>query len=311
MSRGAEGIQLEISINISSHHLLSDSFFHQLGDALNRYPTVDSKWIQLEILESSVLSDLKTICSIIETCHDTLAINFALDDFGTGYSSLTHLRYLSVDSVKIDQSFVRDLLDDPNDYAITNGVIALSDSFDRGIIAEGVETTEQGLMLQLMGCDNAQGYGIAKPMPVDKFLEWLQHYTPNQDWINNRYKQYTIKEKKLMMFRLTSQRWQKRFMENIYSQPEMIKTWPIKDNKLCHCGYWIKRARQEGLFEEQWLNKFEQSHNDMHTIAEYLFDKYQAGKLDDARKGVAKLKSAFASMLEILECYSCDMAIEE
>jgi len=95
-----------------------------------------------------------------------LGISFALDDFGTGYSSLSYLKRLPADTLKIDQSFIRDMLEDPEALAIVEGVIGLTTAFQRTVIAEGVETVEQGVMLMRLGCDLAQGYGIARPMPA-------------------------------------------------------------------------------------------------------------------------------------------------
>ena len=179
-----QSIQLEVSINISSNHLLSNNFFSQLEEAFAKHTEVDSARLQLEILESSELGDVDTICDIIKMCQDTLGCNFALDDFGTGYSSLTHLRNLPINTIKIDQTFVRDMLVDTNDKAIIEGVIGLADAFHRKVIAEGVETTEHGQMLIAMGCEEAQGYGIAKPMPAKNIPNWLSHYIPNKDWLN-------------------------------------------------------------------------------------------------------------------------------
>ncbi len=295
-----QGILIEISINVSSHHLLSDNFSEQLGKALSAYPTLNLSYIQLEILESSELSDLESIRSIIKSCHDKLGVNFALDDFGTSYSSLTHLRSLSIETIKIDQSFVRGLLDNPNDFAITEGIIALSDSLDRKVIAEGVETTEHGLILQLMGCDKAQGYAIAKPMSTDRFLEWLEHYTPNSAWINNKHKKHAIKTKKLEIFRLVSEQWQKKVLAHIHSHPESNNSWPFKNYESSHCAIWIKQVRQECLFEEEWLTQLEKAHNKLYRIAENLLLNYQTGKLDDARKGIKKLEAAFESMHSVL-----------
>ena len=94
-----------------------------------------------------------------------LGVTLALDDFGTGYSSLTYFRRLPADTLKIDQSFVRDMLDDPDDLAIVEGVIGLTRAFNRHVVAEGVETPEHGPILLQLGCDIAPGYGIARPMP--------------------------------------------------------------------------------------------------------------------------------------------------
>ncbi|QUM87288.1 EAL domain-containing protein [Moritella sp. 28] len=178
-------IFIEVSVNIASYHLLSSTFLTQLENALASHPNLNSKYLQLEILESSALGDLNTIRNILNTCQDILGVNIALDDFGTGYSSLTHLKNLPANTIKIDQNFVKNMLDDPDDYAIINGVLALADSFNREVIAEGVETTEHGLMLLKMGCYAAQGYGIARPMPATEFPNWLHNYTPNQQWLDS------------------------------------------------------------------------------------------------------------------------------
>jgi EAL domain-containing protein (putative c-di-GMP-specific phosphodiesterase class I) len=103
-------------------------------------------------------------------------VRFALDDFGTGYSSLTYLKHLPAETLKIDQSFVRDMVSDPEDMAIVNGVIGLAKAFGREVIAEGVETAEQSTLLQSLGCHNMQGYGVARPMPARELPGWIQRW---------------------------------------------------------------------------------------------------------------------------------------
>jgi EAL domain-containing protein (putative c-di-GMP-specific phosphodiesterase class I) len=111
-----------------------------------------------------------------------LGVNFALDDFGTGYSSLTYLRRLPTSLIKIDQRFVRDMLHDADDFAIVESVIALAKSFKRDVIAEGVETIEHGSALLKIGCNLAQGYGIARPMPASEIPSWINNWKPDKTW---------------------------------------------------------------------------------------------------------------------------------
>jgi EAL domain-containing protein (putative c-di-GMP-specific phosphodiesterase class I) len=111
---------------------------------------------------------------------------FALDDFGTGYSSLTYLKRLPVALLKIDQSFVSDMLDDPDNVAILQGVIGLAKAFHREVIAEGVETVAHGTVLLQMGCELAQGYGIARPMPAHEFPLWVKNWRVDPAWLNQR-----------------------------------------------------------------------------------------------------------------------------
>jgi len=291
-----QGIKLEVSVNIASHHLQSGSFFINLETALARYPAIDSQYFQLEILESSVLSDLQAISSIIKTCREVLGVNIALDDFGTGYSSLTHLRNLTANTIKIDQSFVRDMLDDPDDYTIIDGVIGLADSFSRDIIAEGVETTEHGLMLLMMGCEKVQGYGISRPMPATDFPEWLATYTPNQEWLSDGKKVRTDKETQIKLYRLTSEHWKNTMVSKVQSSQEDKQCWPIMTKKLCHSGRWIKRAKKEGLFGQDSLARLESVHDNVHFIAQEIQCSYEAGELDKARGALEGLVTAYNEM---------------
>jgi diguanylate cyclase (GGDEF)-like protein/PAS domain S-box-containing protein len=298
-----QGIEFEISVNVSSYHLQADTFIAQLENTLARYPNVCSSKFQLEILETSVLDDLGAISRCIKSCRDKLGINIALDDFGTGYSSLTHLRNLSVNVIKIDRSFVRDMLDDPSDYAIIDGVIALSDSFNRQIIAEGVETTQHGLMLLVMGCHNVQGYGIARPMLAEVIPAWLNGYTPNKEWMVFGNKEHTSKQKQFKLFELTISQWVKRFEDNIQSSPEAIDYWPIMVASKCHCGSWINKAAQNQPFEQRWLTKLDKAHEEMHAVATGLLHKYQESEIEVARKGLGEFQKKYQKIASIIGQY--------
>jgi EAL domain-containing protein (putative c-di-GMP-specific phosphodiesterase class I) len=124
---------------------------------------------------------MEQVSQVIENCHE-LGVRFALDDFGTGYSSLTYLKRLRVAMLKIDQSFVRDMLEDPDDLAILEGVIGLAAAFKREVIAEGVETVAHGTALLDLGCELAQGYGIARPMPPEQLPDWVAGWQPDAAW---------------------------------------------------------------------------------------------------------------------------------
>jgi EAL domain-containing protein (putative c-di-GMP-specific phosphodiesterase class I) len=133
--------------------------------------------LEIEILESAALEDIGTVSSLIASFQQR-GIRFALDDFGTGYSSLVHLKRLGADVLKIDQTFVRDMLDDPGDLAIVQGVVGLAGAFRRDVVAEGVEDMEHVRMLLAVGCDVMQGYGISRPLPAESLRWWLDAFTP-------------------------------------------------------------------------------------------------------------------------------------
>ena len=111
----------------------------------------------------------------MEECR-ALGVRFALDDFGTGYSTFTYLKRLPIDMLKIDRSFVTNMLSDRQDLAIVEGVIGLSQTFGCSVVAEGVETPEQAQRLIEIGCEVGQGNGIAAAMPPELLLPWVRGY---------------------------------------------------------------------------------------------------------------------------------------
>ncbi|PCI55846.1 MAG: histidine kinase [Gammaproteobacteria bacterium] len=174
-------LPVSTSVNIAAIQLQQPDFTQRLTALLAAHPDVEPCYLELEVLETSALDDVNHVSAIMNDCM-ALGVNFALDDFGTGYSSLTYLRRLPASLIKIDQSFVRDMLSDDDDLAIIEGVIALAKSFKRDVIAEGVETIEHGTVLLQLGCDLAQGYGIAKPMPADDIPAWIRDWKPDVSW---------------------------------------------------------------------------------------------------------------------------------
>ncbi|MCL1486206.1 MAG: EAL domain-containing protein [Marinobacter sp.] len=158
-------LSINISINIAAVQLQQPDFTQKLATLLATHPDVKPQLLELEVLETSALDDVQHVSEVMDACI-ALGVNFALDDFGTGYSSLTHLRRLPARLIKIDQSFIRDMLVDSDDLAIVEGIIGLAKSFKRDVIAEGVETIAHGAALSKLGCELAQGYGIARPMPA-------------------------------------------------------------------------------------------------------------------------------------------------
>ena len=169
---------LPVSVNIGAHHLQQECFVLNLSDRFSAYPNIQPRQIELEILESSALEDINNASNIMQACCD-IGVHFSLDDFGTGYSSLTYLRRLPVNMLKIDQSFVRDMLTDLEDLSIIEGVIGLARAFHHKVIAEGVESLAHCERLLELGCDLAQGYAIARPMPADKLPDWVKGWQQN------------------------------------------------------------------------------------------------------------------------------------
>ena len=169
------GLHTQISVNIAAYHLMQKNFATHMAKLFKKYPDIKPQQLQLEITESAAISDFNKVNRVIQTCHN-MGVSFSIDDFGAGYSSLIYLRRLPVDIIKIDQSFVHNMLNNEEDMAVIRGVITLCREFNRKVVAEGVEKAEQAAVLKNLGCDFAQGYGISKGLPGHKIQDWIEKH---------------------------------------------------------------------------------------------------------------------------------------
>ena len=176
----AAGLRLQVSVNVAARQLQADNFSDKLAQAQAHCPDCLQQ-LELEILETAALEDMVKTARVIEECR-ALGVGFALDDFGTGYSSLTYLRRLPVKTLKIDQSFVREILNDPSNQLIVQAVIGLANAFQLHVIAEGVESVAHGRLLLQLECDHAQGYGISRPMPGAAVADWVRDWRADPSW---------------------------------------------------------------------------------------------------------------------------------
>ena len=168
--------RLTLAVNVSARQFRQQDFVSYVLDLI-QYTGANPRRLKLELTESMLVKDVEdTIAKM--TALKAQGIGFSLDDFGTGYSSLSYLKRLPLDQLKIDQSFVRDLMTDPNDAAIARTVITLGHSLGLNVIAEGVETVEQRGFLAEQGCDAYQGYLFGRPMPIEELERLLSNDAP-------------------------------------------------------------------------------------------------------------------------------------
>ncbi len=177
----SQDIALSISVNVSALQIQQADFLERLTAIMAQFPDLQPHSLQLEILETSALEDVEQVVRFIKQC-EALHVGFALDDFGTGYSSLTYLMRLPIPTVKIDQSFVRDMVIDKDNVSILDGILWIMRQLKRNVVAEGVETLEHARALLDLGCEMAQGYGIARPMPVCQLAAWMLRWEHDLDW---------------------------------------------------------------------------------------------------------------------------------
>ncbi len=169
------GLDLLLSVNVSARHLQAEDFGQRLRELLARHPETVAQHLVLEVLESAALADIDATQSLIRQCRE-LGVRFALDDFGTGYSTLTYLKRLTVETLKIDRSFVQNMLIDNKDRALVEGVISLARHFGCQVVAEGVESAQHASSLVSMGCVFGQGNGIAVAMPAAAIAGWIEQF---------------------------------------------------------------------------------------------------------------------------------------
>jgi EAL domain-containing protein (putative c-di-GMP-specific phosphodiesterase class I) len=163
-----------LAVNISQLQFRQAGFVSQVLGLIDRFG-IDPRLLELEITESMLVKDLPDIVQKMSAIRER-GVTFSLDDFGTGYSSLNHLKRLPLTQLKIDQSFVRDVLKDANDASIVRTVIALGHNLGLDVIAEGVETQEQHDFLATCGCEFFQGYLFSRPLPIAEFNAFVQGY---------------------------------------------------------------------------------------------------------------------------------------
>lgn len=166
-----ETAHLTLAVNISAKQFRLPTFVEMVCALVDEFG-VNPENLKLEITESMLLDDVDDIVAKMMALKER-GIGFSLDDFGTGYSSLSYLKRLPLCQLKIDQSFVNDVLDDPNDAAIIKAIIALAQSMNLAVIAEGVETEAQRMFLELNGCHAFQGYLFSRPIPVVEFEQLI------------------------------------------------------------------------------------------------------------------------------------------
>ena len=271
----AAGFTLPVSVNIGALQLQQQNFVERLHVLLAAHPRVKPASLQLEVLETSALEDLARVSQVIAACRK-IGVRFALDDFGAGYSSLTYLKRLAVALLKIDQSFVRDMLDDPEDLAILEGVIGLATAFRRQVIAEGVETVGHGEMLLQFGCELAQGYGIARPMPAADLPGWVARWRPNPRWVN---RSAVSRDDLPILFASVEHRaWVMAFEAFLQGAQDAL---PL-DHHPCRFSAWLEAEDQAGHSGQPAFQFIAALHQQAHALAEELLELQVRGRNSDA-----------------------------
>lgn len=288
-----------ISVNIAAWHFQTADFFERLKTILERHPDVQPHYLDLEIVESAALGDLDLVRKKIRACQ-ALGVTFSLDDFGTGYSSLSYLKRLPAETLKIDQSFVRDILDDNDDLAVVEAVIGLAAAFNRKLVAEGVETPEHGVLLMRLGCDCAQGYGIARPMPEAQILEWAQGFKPDRKWDLWSDTNWELSDLPLLMAQHDHILWIKRVIMSLEDMPLNLSAEELSDHHQCRFGHWYYSHGLERYGELVEFSAIEPVHVQVHQLGCKIIQMHATGETSAARRlcsNLLELKDRILTML--------------
>jgi diguanylate cyclase (GGDEF)-like protein/PAS domain S-box-containing protein len=290
-------IFIAVSVNIGARQLLENNFVDRLETILLEHSNVKSSMLEIEVLETSRIEDVAAASVVINRCKD-LGVLFSLDDFGTGYSSLTYLKQLPVSHIKIDQSFVKDMLSNVDDLAILDGVIKLSDAFRRHVIAEGVETLEQGKVLLQLGCELAQGYVVSPPMPAVQFPLWLQKWSPDSSWLDQPL--IDSNQLQILFAGIEHQSWVADTVN--YIKQTTQQSIPLRSHD-CHFAEWLEKEGS-GYFDNSVMyDKVKCLHQDTHTITYKIIKLHTQHHTDEAFKLLDTLYQLRDDLLKILNNY--------
>ncbi len=281
------GRNFSISVNVSASHLLKQNFCENLIEILSKYPNVTAEQLELEILESAAISDMQVATKILEKCR-SIGLKISLDDFGTGYSSLAYFRRLPVDTLKIDQSFVIDMLLDTNDFDIVEAIIKLSQTFGRPVIAEGVETMEHCIVLKALGCNLCQGYGISKPMPADQVLTWVDDWIGQGRW--NRISDSKISPEFLpfLLVELSHRVWLNRLQADL-ENPRVrdFKNVNTKQSPFFRLG---KNSELYGPAFQEKMESVKPLYNKLHALEMQFYEKLLDNEIEFASAVLSEIK---------------------
>ena len=293
----ARGLDLGISVNIAARQLLREDFVDCVRRCLADYPDLPPGSLELEILESSAIENTAHVRKVIKDC-EALGIRFALDDFGTGYASLTYLKEIPAEVLKIDQSFVRHILDDSDDLALVEGILGLASAFRRIVVAEGVETAEQGVLLMRLGCDLVQGYGIARPMPAAQLPTWIEQYRPDPQWALWADAPWEMVDFPLLVAQYDHLKWIHRVAMHIEGGSLQLSQAELNDHHQCRFGHWYYGHGMTRYGDLREFRELESIHRDVHTLGPEIVSLRARGQSEEAR---ARMRDLLALKDRILE----------
>ena len=276
-----QGLDFRVGINISPHHLESGHFIEDLNACLQSFPDVPPESIDLEVVESAALRNLEKVVPVMEEAI-RLGIRFTIDDFGTGHSSLTYLQKLPAKTIKIDQSFVRNIHENINDLVLVEAITSLAHTFQRDVTAEGVESIHAGTILAQIGCHQMQGYAISRPMPADDVASWVRGWSPDALWQKATSTLWTREDLPLLYVQTDHRRWVEEMRQMLEGSVD-VDCEPEPETDECRFGKWYYHSGKERYSEFSGYSDIELIHNRLHASSRRIFKRLAEGTMTLAR----------------------------
>ena len=291
------GLEMPVSVNVGALQLQQPDFVDRLTALMASHPGLKPFSLELEVLETSALQDVVKTSQVLNACY-AIGVTLALDDFGTGYSSLTYLKRLPASVLKIDQSFVSDMLDDPENLNILEGILGLAAAFRRNVIAEGVETVEHGLMLLQLGCELGQGYGIARPMPAIDLPRWVSEWKPDARWIQVP---AVHSGNRAMLYATVAHRaWFAAFEAFVQGRRQAP---PVMNPRECRFGLWLESERLAGRSGSTGFHSIDMLHQRFHEVAGEILQSPPHENGAEESGGLAALRRLYKDLTLQLAAY--------
>jgi diguanylate cyclase (GGDEF)-like protein/PAS domain S-box-containing protein len=289
----SQGLDTTLSINVSPYELQQKDFCAYLIDLLSTYPNIKADMLEFEILESAAFDNFTQTTQVLHNCQE-LGVNIAIDDFGTGYASLHYLKKFPMNVLKIDKSFVIDLLSTSQNISIVESSIGLAHAFNAHVIAEGVESEEHGILLRQLGCERAQGYAIAKAMPGSDVIEWNNSYKGFDSWAKAR--PIDPNDKIILHVSTEHKNWIKNIEDYINNKTDKL---PHMSTSQCFLGNWLIHEATDSQRLNPEFDSIVKLHEKLHDFSEELLLFSDKNKQD----GIKRLYEMRDTMLKKLKSF--------
>lgn len=290
------GIELAVSVNVAAHHFLHAGFIDWLSQELARHPAAAGSNLRLDISESAAMENISAASELMHQCRK-LGIRVAMDHFGVGFASLQHLKLLTTDTIKLDQSFIQNMLDDPADLAIVGGVIGFAEPFGSQVVATGAETMDHLLTLLEMGCSLIQGHSVARPMSATKMQAWLHNFKPDPLWQLSLSTLPSRDHFELLLAEANHRAWTRQAIAQCHTRHGAEG---LADYSECPFGLWLDKPATQHLRKYPEFREITELHRGIHMRVSSIGQAHHSGNSAEAEAEEARLIQDHQKLLSLM-----------